>query len=103
MGRACPKAGQRQCDKLDYNKCVSERRHERQVQNKVQVFAVVRVDLDAASAENAFTVKEVLPTEDEAAAEVERLNALNAVKGTRYFWQATRYFPKGRTLKTGGE
>ena len=62
---------------------------------KVQVYAVVRVD-DSQSTEDAITVKEILPTMEEAAQEAERLNALNSDKGARYFWQATRYFPEGR-------
>jgi len=63
---------------------------------KVAVFAVVRVD-DACHVEAAITVKEILPTMEEAVKEVERLNKLNQDKGAYYFWQATRYFPLGRT------
>jgi hypothetical protein len=37
-------------------------------------------------------VKEVVTTADEARREVVRLNALNAGKGCRYFWQATHIF-----------
>lgn len=46
--------------------------------------------------ENFVSVVEVLPTLEEAAAEVERLNALNKHKGVRYFWSTTRYYPDGR-------
>jgi hypothetical protein len=63
---------------------------------KIPVFAVIRVDLDVGSPEDAVTVKEILPGADEAAVEVERLNRLNAPKKARYFFQATRYFPDGR-------
>lgn len=78
------------------------------MQNKLQVFAVIRVDSDIKSAEKAVTVTEILPGIDEAASEVERLNRLNANKGAHYFWQATRYFPKGRnkarqTYRAGGQ
>ncbi len=60
-----------------------------------QVFAVIRVD-NYQFIEDAITVKEILPTMEEATEEVERLNGLNEEKGARYFWQATRYFPEGR-------
>jgi hypothetical protein len=70
---------------------------------KIQVFAVVRFDssLVQSSLEDinwdwAITVKEILPTREEAVREVERLNKLEAGKGSHYFWQTTRYFPQGR-------
>jgi hypothetical protein len=66
------------------------------VDKKLQVFAVIRVDADLASPQDAITVTEILREEEEARAEVERLNRLNSAKGSRYFWQATRYFPNGR-------
>jgi hypothetical protein len=56
------------------------------VKSKVLVFAVLHLDLDRASVEDAVSVKEVLPNEEDASAEVERLHALNGDKGTRYFW-----------------
>ena len=79
----------------------------------VQVYAIVRVDADSAlqpgsdgpgiGAERlrgvelrGITVTSVVPTLEEAAAEVDRLNALNADKGATYFWMATRYYPDGR-------
>lgn len=43
-----------------------------------------------------ITVKEVLPTWEEAEQEVRRLNALNADKGCIYFASLARYFPDGR-------
>jgi hypothetical protein len=42
-----------------------------------------------------ITIKEIVLSEDEARAEVERLNALNAPKGCRYYWQQTRLFARG--------
>ena len=42
-------------------------------------------------------MKRVMWTEDEAAAEVERLNRLNATKNCRYFWQYTRIDKKHET------
>lgn len=64
---------------------------------KVAVYAVVRID-GSQSGEDAITIKEVLPTMEQAIEEVERLNKLNDSKGARYFWQATRYFPNGREV-----
>jgi hypothetical protein len=64
--------------------------------NRSQVYAVVRLDLDARTSHGAVTVKEVLPTQEEAEREVERLNGLRSDHLTTYFWQATRYFPDGR-------
>jgi hypothetical protein len=60
----------------------------------VQVYAVVRID-EYSSGTDAITVKEILPTMEQAEREVERLNRLNSDKGSHYFWQATRYFPQG--------
>jgi hypothetical protein len=42
------------------------------------------------------TVKELLPTLEDAEQEVERLNTLNADKGCVYFAQMTRFFADGR-------
>jgi len=64
---------------------------------KIQVFAVIRIDRDRLT-EDAVTVTEILPTREQAAEEVERLNTLNEPRGARYFWQTTRYFPSGRKL-----
>jgi hypothetical protein len=69
---------------------------EKQMEKKVQVFAILRMDRGISSFEDAITVKEVLPEMDQAKREVERLNKLNASKGATYFWQATRFFPEGR-------
>jgi hypothetical protein len=43
-----------------------------------------------------ITVKEVLPTWEEAEQEARRLNAINADKGCIYFGSVARYFPDGR-------
>ena len=40
-------------------------------------------------------VKEVVATAEEAQREVVRLNALNAEKGCKYFWQSTHVFLNG--------
>lgn len=72
---------------------------------KIPLFAVVRIDHphDGVS-DRVFddpsiyvTVKEVLPTFEDAEREVERLNRLNADKGCVYFASHTRYFPSGRS------
>jgi hypothetical protein len=67
---------------------------------KIHVFAIVRLDATPQPGEPLdparVTVKEILPTLEEAEAEVARLNRLNADKGSVYFWQTTRYFPAGR-------
>jgi hypothetical protein len=68
---------------------------------KVQVYAVVRID-EFLSRRDAITVKEILPTLEQAEKEVERLNELNRDKGCYYFWQAARYFPEGRDLNEDG-
>lgn len=65
----------------------------------IEAYAVVRYDHylgDDASSEAKVTIKEVLPTREEAEREVDRLNALKAGRGSTYFWQYTRYFPQGR-------
>lgn len=64
----------------------------------IHVYAVVRLirqrSLDVP--ENALTIKEVVPTQEEAEREVVRLNSLNAGKDAVCFWQLTRFFPEGR-------
>jgi hypothetical protein len=62
------------------------------------VYAIVRVDrvsflgdsLDRDSLSNAITVKKLVWTEEDAKAEVERLNTINRDKGCFYFFQITR-------------
>lgn len=62
---------------------------------KVQVYAVVRVD-DLVEGDEGIMVTQVLPTLDEATAEVERLNLANADKPYHYFSLTTRFYPEGR-------
>jgi hypothetical protein len=62
---------------------------------RVQVYAIVRVDEGSAEPQVAITVKEVVPTLQEATREVERLNA-DAPTGARCFCQMTRYYPGDR-------
>ena len=65
---------------------------------KIHVYAVVRIDqYDDVFGDDAITIKEILPTMEEAIQEVERLNNLQQDKRSHYFWQLTRYFPRGRT------
>jgi len=59
------------------------------------VYAVIRFDRHMQSWENAFTVKEIVRTQDIAESEVKRLNELNADKDCLYFWQTTRLFSSG--------
>jgi hypothetical protein len=67
-----------------------------------QVYAVIRFDPGAGEPELQFTVKEIVRTDLQAESEVQRLNALNAEKGCRYFWQETRLFPTGTSAGEGG-
>jgi len=57
------------------------------------VYAIVRVDTDAAAdvpLDVKITVKKIVADSSVAAAEVKRLNELNAGKGCHYFSQITR-------------
>ena len=72
------------------------------LKNQLPAYAVVRLDTydepTEASPSNIsvsvdVTVKKVLWSQEEAEAEVERLNQLNSDKGCRYFWQYTRVAP----------
>ena len=68
---------------------VSKHRHEQ----FRPAYAVVRIDGDLGAeipAESLITVKEIWLSREKAESEVARLNALNANKGTQYFWQYTR-------------
>ena len=59
---------------------------------KEQVFAVIRIDGDIGHSEDSITVVRIVAELEQAIKEVERLNKLNAAKGARYSWQATRYY-----------
>lgn len=71
---------------------------------RLQVFAVVRVDRrwlleseDALEVQQFVAVKEILPTLEDAEAEVARLNDPESDDHV-YFACATRYFPDGRNV-----
>lgn len=71
------------------------------MRERTHVFAVLRFDChlrEVAPEVERVTVKEIVPTREEAEREVERLNALKASRhgSVKYTWQATRYFPDGR-------
>lgn len=66
---------------------------------KVGVFAVARWDSIGPTPERSFAVKEVVPTVAEAESEVARLNDALDPSATRYFWQATSFFPDGRQTR----
>jgi hypothetical protein len=53
-------------------------------------YAIVRVDRDAPTDEERFTVRRIVWDEELAEAEVRRLSKLNANKNCGYFWQYTR-------------
>jgi len=82
---------------VGYNKAVSKSsRYDR----SKSVFAVVRVDLyqlrggDIPIDPHVFvTVKELVETEEQAAAEVERLRRVNAGKDVAYFYEQGRVLP----------
>lgn len=53
-------------------------------------YAIVRVDDEAPSDEERFTVRRIVWDQDLAESELKRLAELNADKSCRYFWQYTR-------------
>lgn len=73
-----------------------------------RVYVVVRFDgwgdppLRPDQAGSRFTVIEVLPDEESAEREMDRLNALNGDKGCRYSFQSARWYPLGREVKPQG-
>jgi hypothetical protein len=70
------------------------------------LFAVVRFDIPDGQSlhrmvecpDQYITVKEILPTEEEADREVERLNAVNAGRNCVYWSTITRFYRAGRAL-----
>jgi hypothetical protein len=68
--------------------------------NKIPVYAVIRIDKYLENLpgplEEIVTVQSVLPTLDEAKAEVARLNALRTPEKVLYFCRVTRFYPEGR-------
>ena len=74
-----------------------------EMSEKINLYVVIRVDeFESVSGDELITIKEILPTLDEAVAEVERLNRLQAGKRCHYFWRLGRYFPQG-TAKSDSE
>ena len=70
---------------------------------KINLYVVIRVDeFESASGDELITIKEILPTLEEAVAEVERLNKLQEGKRCHYFWRLGRYFPQGRAKEESG-
>jgi hypothetical protein len=68
-----------------------------QLAKKETVWAVVRIDdHEGAELEERITLREILPTSEEAETEAARLNALGKA---RYFVQAGNYFPDGRGVR----
>jgi len=63
-----------------------------------QVFVVLRFDSELHPDDDLlrFTVIEVLPDEQSAVREMDRLNQLNGHKGQRYSFQSARWYPSGR-------
>ena len=65
------------------------------------VFAVVRLDrflTGVSPLTKAITVKEVVPTQEEAESDVRRLNALSRGKDRLYCWQVTRLEGQSQTI-----
>jgi len=63
-----------------------------------RVFVVFRFDSELEPNDDAlrFTVVEVLPDQQSAIRETDRLNLLNEQKGQRYGFQSARWYPQGR-------
>lgn len=75
---------------------------ESQLARKQPVFAVVRVDRfhsDAVALANRITIKEILPTIEEADAEVARLQRLRPSSDIEYFVAGGNWFPDGRGVQ----
>jgi hypothetical protein len=69
---------------------------------KVSVYAIVRIDKYFSDVQHWVAVQAVLPTLEEAKAEVERLNATRDPERVVYVWRATRFYPEGRKSSSGG-
>lgn len=62
-------------------------------------WAVVRYEPESTELRAMITVKEVVPSKEEAEQEVERLQRLpDKPEGVTYFSQYTRYYPEGRSV-----
>ena len=69
---------------------------------KQPVYAVVRMDHFAhggVDISHRITIKEILPTAEEADAEVERLQALKPRDEVEYFVAGGNWFPDGRRVR----
>ncbi len=65
----------------------------------IDAWAVVRFEPESREPQIMVTVKEVLPTKEEAEREVQRLQHLpDKPEDVVYFLQRTRYYPDGRFL-----
>ena len=70
------------------------------------IWVVVRRDrverqFDVANPHHTITLREAVPTAEEAEPEAARLNALNAEKGSAYFAAPVKWFPEGRDVEVG--
>lgn len=73
---------------------------ESQLAKNQTVWAVVRYEAyERVGVEDQISIREVLPTSEEADAEAARLNQLKAEGKTRYFVKGAKYFPEGRGAK----
>lgn len=73
---------------------------------KEVLWVVVRLDLfqgdfDPDRPDKTITLREALPTFEEAASEVARLNALKRPSRVRYFAAPVKWFPEGRGVQVG--
>ena len=64
---------------------------------KIPVYAIVRLEKYFKDPEEQVAVQSVLPSVEEARAEVDRLNALRDPEKVVYFIRVTRFYPDGRT------
>lgn len=68
---------------------------------RLDLYLASSVDEIRAEPHQFVTVREVVPTVEEAEQEAARLNELNAEKGVVYFWTGARLFPEGRGVQRG--
>ena len=74
--------------------------------SKEIVWVVVRLDLyhgplDPDSPERTITLREALPTREEAELEAARLNGLKDESRVKYFATPVKWFPEGRGVQVG--
>lgn len=63
---------------------------------RIPVYAIVRLDKYFDDPQEGVAVQAILPTIEEARAEVERLNGMRDPSRVVYFLRVTRFYPKGR-------